>query len=179
MEKDYLAIVAVAENLREGRAKIEDPWENSPFAWIKTLPSRTIGAIGEQIIEDWAKSEGFRVERTGDSEADRKINGIRVEIKLSTLWTENQIFKFQQIRNQDYEYCICIGLFPRDVSAWIIPKSELMAPREGLTHQHGGASGTDTFWLSFSAASPPEWLTKFGGTLDDVKSLLLEATSRR
>jgi hypothetical protein len=39
------------------------------------------------------------------------INGHRVEIKFSTLWQEG-IYNFQQIRDQNYEYAVCLGISP-------------------------------------------------------------------
>ena len=58
----------------------EDPWSASPFSWIKTRPSRQMGAIGEQLVAGRCAAKGLDVTRTGDVEADRVINGKRVEI---------------------------------------------------------------------------------------------------
>lgn len=154
-------------------SEADDPWLSSPFGWIQARPSRQKGAIGEALVAGWAAAKGFDVTRTGDMEADRLINGRRVEIKYSSLWTDNGIYKFQQIRNQNYEYCLCLGVSPFDAQAWFIPKSELLsALRQGLSHQHGGAQGRDTRWLSFVASTPPAWLSPFGGRLSDVARLI-------
>jgi hypothetical protein len=152
-----------------------DPWAGSPFAWIKTRPSRQIGAIGERLVTKWALSKSFTVRKSPDSDADRIIQGHRVEIKFSTLWAEGGIYKFQQIRDQDYEYCFCMGVSPFDVHAWFIPKSELLKPRPGLSHQHGGVDGIDTMWLSFAHESAPSWLAPYGGRLSKVETLILAA----
>ncbi len=153
-----------------------DPWANSPFGWIKLMASRRIGAIGEILVSQWCESIGLSVSRTGDSDADRLIAGIRVEIKFSTLWTDTGIYKFQQIRDQDYEFCFCLGVSPDDVGAWFIPKSVLMINRPpDLVPQHGGSGGVDTKWLSFKASSPPAWLEPYGGTLEDVSGLIERA----
>ena len=63
-----------------------DPWANSPFAWIKTRPSRQVGKIGEQLVAEWCRQKEFIVSKSGDSEADLVLNGHRIEIKFSTLW---------------------------------------------------------------------------------------------
>jgi len=155
-----------------------DPWRGSPFGWIQSRPSRQKGAIGEALVAGWAAMKGFDVSRTGDSDADRIINGWRIEIKYSNLWTKNNIYKFQQLRDQKYDYCLCLGLSPFDAHAWFIPKSELMTSRPpALVPQHGGAGGKDTRWLSFPATNPPAWLKPFGGTLGNVRSLI-EAQGR-
>lgn len=61
-------------------------WEGSPFAWILMRPSRQRGKIGEQLVAGWCAAKGLDVVSVRDAEADRVINGRRVEIKFSTLW---------------------------------------------------------------------------------------------
>jgi hypothetical protein len=144
----------------------EDPWLGSPFAWIRTRQSRQRGAIGEQLVAGWSAAKGLDVLRTGDSDSDRVINGKRVEIKFSTLW-ETGVYKFQQIRDQRYDLCLCLGISPFSASCWVVPKDVLLERpfRDGLSHQHGGRAGVDTIWLSFQAGRPPAWLAAYGGTL--------------
>jgi hypothetical protein len=150
-------------------------WEGSPFKWIKTsLPSRTVGAVGEALVAGWAAAKGFDVTRTGDSEADRIINGHRVEIKFSTLWA-NGSYKFQQIRDQRYDFCFCLGVSPFDAHAWLIPKAILKEFVIGHMGQHSGATGRDTAWLGFKVGEPYSWMSRHGGRLRDVSRLLSEA----
>lgn len=136
-----------------------DPWEGSPFEWIRRCPPAQKGAIAAQLISEWCRTQGVRVAKSGDSDADRVIGGRRVEIKMSTLW-ESGIYKFQQIRDQNYDYVICLGLSPFDVHCWVILKEVI---REHTPPQHGGKRGKDTQWLSFRATAPPAWLGKLGG----------------
>ncbi|WP_420633242.1 hypothetical protein [Candidatus Palauibacter sp.] len=159
LEKDYL-------NQEEG-----DPWAGSPFQWIKSRPSRQVGKIGEQLVAEWCTTKGFDVTASGDSEADRIIVGKRVEIKFSTLW-KSGVFKFQQLRDQNYDYAICLGISPFDAQCWAISKTLLHEHVIGKTPQHAGASGTDTFWLSFYREAPPNWLTECGGRLDQVHEII-------
>ncbi len=144
----------------------QDPWAGSPFAWIKTRPSRQVGAIGEQLVAGWCAARGLDVVRTGDSEADRVINGKRVEIKFSMLWASGE-YVFQQIRDQRYDYALLLGLSPFSASCWVVPKAVLLeqSSKPGLTPQHGGRAGRDTWWLRFPARSPVEWLAPYGGSL--------------
>lgn len=150
-----------------------DPWAGSPFAWLRSRPSRQKGAIGEQLVAGWAAAKGLDVTRTGDSDADRVINGQRVEIKFSMLW-EAGGYTFQQIRNQRYDLCLLLGISPFTASCWVVPKAVLLEQpfRPGLSHQHGGATGSDTTWLSFPANRPPEWLAEYGGTLQRAYEVL-------
>ena len=79
-------------------------WLGSPFYWIKGRPSRQVGTIGEALVAGWAAAKGFEVQRPLSSDHDRRIEGLKVEIKFSTLWTDHEIFKFQQLRDQDGEF---------------------------------------------------------------------------
>lgn len=147
-------------------------WEGSPFKWIKTsLPSRTVGAVGEALVAGWSAAKGFDVTKTGDSDADRIINGHRVEIKFSTLWKSGG-YKFQQIRDQRYDYCFCLGVSPFDAHAWLIPKSVLLERVIGHMGQHTGSDGADTAWLGFPASEPYSWMKGHGGRLSDVAALI-------
>jgi hypothetical protein len=174
-DSEVQLLAAVAATLKQDyiREGVVDPWANSPFAWIRTLTSRQIGKVGEQHVSGWCAAKGFDVIRSPDSDADRIIGGRRMENKFSTLWA-NGGYTFQQIRNQNYDYAICLGLSPFDAGCWVIPKDVLL---ERLPHQHGGAAGTDTRWLRFSAAAPPDWLSHFGGSLSEAYEVLREIAS--
>lgn len=155
--------------VREGDA---DPWAGSPFAWIRTRPSRQVGKIGEQLVAGWCAAKGLDVVNTGDSEADRVIAGRRVEIKFSTLW-ESGVYKFQQLRDQNYSHAICLGISPFDAQCWVLSKDVLREHVIGHTPQHTGRGGTDTFWLSFDASTPPTWMRPHGGSLSAAGRILL------
>lgn len=148
-------------------------WKGSPFEWILSIPSRSKGAYGEKLVQELFRLNGFDVKRPiSGSDHDRVINGHRIEIKMSTLWANNGQYTFQQIRDQEYDYLICLGLSPKEAHCWLIPKSEVFIGREGVSHQHGGQAGKDTLWLNFPANKPPAWLASFGGSLDIVIKLM-------
>lgn len=166
-------LAAISTTLKGDYVDLEENlWEGSPFAWIRTRPSRQRGKIGEQLVAGWCAAKEFNVLVTGDAEADRVINGKRVEIKFSTLWGMGG-YKFQ-LRNQNYQHVICLGLAPFNAHCWVIPKSVLMDPkrRSGVTGQHAGRAGVDTAWLSVSATSPHDWLSEYGGTLAQAFQVL-------
>ena len=127
-------LASIAGTLRDDYMKSAeaDPWSDSPFKWIKTRPSRQVGKIGEQLVAGWCAAKGFDVTKSGDSEADRVIAGKRVEIKFSTLW-KSGVFKFQQLRDQNYEYAICLGISPFDAQCWAISKETLLRHVIGVT----------------------------------------------
>ena len=149
-------------------------WAGSPFAWIKLRPSRQVGAIGERLVAGWVASKKFAVGPSPDSQADIVVNGRRVEVKLSTRW-KNGLYKFQQLRDQDYEFAICLGVSPFDAHCWAISKAEILRrwrERDGIVSQHGGRGGTDTAWLSFKVDEPPAWLADHGGTLAQAAKVI-------
>lgn len=173
-DPDVMLLASIAATLMTDYVDpATDPWAGSPFAWIKTRPSRQVGKIGEQLVAGWAAAKGLDVTRAPNSDADRVINGKLIEIKFSTLWGQGG-YKFQQIRDQRYEHAFFLGMSPFTASAWVVPKSVLMERpfRPGLSPQHGGQAGTDTAWLSFPAIVPPAWLAEFGGTLAAAYELL-------
>jgi len=149
----------------------EDPWAGSPFAWIRPRPSRQRGAIGERLVAGWCAAKDFDVVRSHSSDADRVINGHRIEVKFSTLWASG-VYKFQQIRNQQYDYLFCLGVSPFDAHAWLLPKSTLLQHVIGHTGQHTGSTGQDTAWISFMATSPHAWMAPYGPRLADVARIL-------
>jgi len=171
-DPEFQLIATIAASLEPAYVRSgADPWEGSPFAWIRTTSSRRRGAIGEALVAGWSAAKGFDVVKSKKSDADRIIHGHRVEVKFSTLW-ESGGYKFQQIRDQEYDLLFCLGVSPFGASAWLIPKSALFEHVIGHTGQHTGAGGRDTAWLGFMAAKPPPWLEPFGGTLAGVARVL-------
>ncbi|GMV43448.1 MAG: hypothetical protein AMXMBFR64_51640 [Myxococcales bacterium] len=173
-DPEVQALAAVSATLQVDYESDDLMWEGSPFGWIKRRPSRQVGAIGEKLVAGWLAAKDFDVVRSPDSEADRLINGHRVEVKFSTLW-KNGGYKFQQLRDQNYEVAICLGVSPFAVHCWVLPKVEIMRrwrANDGIQPQHGGAQGTDTAWLSVVADHPYPWLAGFGGTLSAAVRIL-------
>jgi hypothetical protein len=48
----------------------------------------------------------------------------------------------------------------------------------GHLPQHAGKAGTDTFWLSFPADTPPAWLSECGGTLTQAYEVLSKSLAK-
>lgn len=149
-----------------------DPWAASPFRWIVVLPSSPKGAVAAALVRAWATREGLSVLPRVNSGHDLIIDPLKVEVKFSTLW-KGGVFKFQQLRDQEYDLVALLGLEPQRVRLWFVPKRELWKPE--MPGQHGGRAGTDTKWLTFLAAAPPPWLEAYGGTLSRARASLEEA----
>ena len=172
LDSDKRKIIAIAENLRSEHSSHNSDWVGSPFAWIKDLSSRTRGKVGEQLIERWCTLQNFDVRSSPNSQSDRIINGLRVEIKFSTLW-QTGIYKFQQLRDQAYDIVICLGLSPDDIHCWVLSKDVILEQwRSGKIGQHGGSEAKDTAWITVKPESPQAWLTpRYGGPADAIKIL--------
>lgn len=79
---EYNNLVAISQSLQKEYQDENKQWSGSPFEWIKYRPSRSIGAIGEKIVTSWLAMHDFNVARSPDSEADRVVENMRVEINL-------------------------------------------------------------------------------------------------
>lgn len=162
-------LASISQALQVEYTSEDREWEGSPFAWIKSRPSRQVGAIGEKLVAGWLAARDFNVSRSPDSDADRVIEGKRVEIKFSTLWA-NGGYKFQQLRDQNYELAICLGVSPFSAHCWVLPKGDILRlwkDEHKISSQHGGAGGSDTAWIDVRIDSPPDWLAEYGGSLSD------------
>lgn len=178
-DPDVLALATIG-GLLEPDYPLDDEWFGSPFGWIKLRKSRQVGKIGEQLVAGYLAAKGFAVAPSPDSQADRIIANHRVEIKCSTRW-KTGIYKFQQFRNQNYQFAVCLGISPFDAHCWAIPKMEILArwkARDGLVSQHGGTDGRDTAWLSFKVGDPPSWLSRYGGTLREGAEMIAQLVSK-
>lgn len=122
-------------------------------------------------MESWLWHFGLEVAGPSNAGHDRLVAGHKVEIKFSTLWEQGD-YVFQQLRNQDYEYALLLGVSPLTAHAWLVPKSQALS---SSVPQHGGSVGTDTRWIRFAAASPPPWLEPFGGDLERARQVIRTA----
>ena len=179
-DPDVRLLAGLAATLEADYGDDSLDWEGSPFAWIKSRPSRQVGAIGERLVAGWLAARDFAVGPAGDNEADRIVNNKRVEVKFSTLWAGGH-YKFQQIRNQRYDLMICLGVSPFDTHSWVFTKDFLLdgwGNLQGFSPQHGGRAGIDTAWIQVDPAAPQPWIIPHGGTLRDSINTLAQLLSR-
>ncbi len=90
---------------------------------------------------------------------------------MSSFWKGGN-YTWQQIRDQDYEFCFLLGLAPQNAFAWLLPKEIVV---EHSVPQPGGSIGTDTRWLTIASTNVPVWMEEWGGGLDDC----LQVAERR
>lgn len=175
---DFELLATAANYIRADFQEDRLAWEGSPFEWVLKLPPGSKGKLGKQLVFQWCALKGLAVDRSPDSEADMLINGHRVEIKFSTLWKVG-IYKFQQIREQNYEYSVCLGISPKEAHCWVVSKSILRQNVIGHLGQHTGLSGQETAWFPVNPNNPPGWLTTCGGTLDQAFTVLKNLSHRK
>ena len=174
-DPDVRHLASLAASMEADYVETSNIWHGSPFEWIKGCASRRKGAIVESLVAGWCAAKNLNVTRTGDTEADRIIEGLRIEIKGSTLW-KSGIYGFQQLRDQDYDAVVCLGLSPFDAHCWTIPKSEIMARWENgdIRSQHGGEEGSDTAWIHIRPTRQDSWLWDWGGRLSEAHEILVQ-----
>lgn len=138
-----------------------------------------MGTIAEKLVSQYLVMKGFEVDRSPDTEADRLVDGCRSEIKMSTLWGTG-VYRFQQLRNQNYSFVICLGISPLDAHCWVLPKDTVMEQWEsgGIKPQHAGKDGSDTAWLRVDPRNVEPWLRPHGGSLAAAVRRLAEITGR-
>ena len=135
------------------------------------------GKIGEEMVREFLKSQRFAVSDSTSSkksDSDLTINGKKVEVKFSTLWKKGY-YTFQQIRDQEYDILLCLGISPDSAHSWVVPKS--MIVWDDLDNQHGGSRGGDTWWISFPPTScPHSWMKPQNGELSAMLDELRKLT---
>jgi len=169
----FTELSAVASGLAD-MYRPSPAWRGSPFKWVQSLPPGRRGAVGRQLFQQWARNQGLQAET--HTSPDRQIfvvaNGAQVQVKLSTLW-RNGFYRFQQIRDRDFDFCLFLGLSPQSVHAWLVPKEVLDVHVIGHLGQHTGAGASETAWVTVYPKEVPGWLEPFGGSLERVHSMLV------
>jgi len=168
---EFELLATAANFIRPEFEKVNSAWEGSQFQWVTSLPSASKGKLGKRLVYQWCALKGLSIDSSPDPEADMMINGHRVEIKFSTLW-EVGIYKYQQIRDQNYEYAVCLGISPFEAHCWIASKNLLKKYVIGHMGKHTGSGGQETAWFAVNPKSPPGWLLPYGGTLEQAYKVL-------
>jgi hypothetical protein len=177
-DSDFDLFAYAANFIKKDLEKEYAAWKNRPFEWVLRLPAGTKGKLGKQLVFQWCALKELAVDKSPDSDADLLINGHRVEVKFSTLW-ETGVYRFQQIRDQNYEYSICLGISPSAAHCWVISKVVLKNYVIGHSGQHTGSGGKETAWFFVDPQNPPEWLIPYGGTLEKAFSVLKALSPRK
>ena len=147
----------------------EEAWAGSPFHWIPKQAPRRIATVGEELVRRWCVAKGLTVASATGKGADLVIEGHRVRLKRATLSEGKYIIN--QIRDEDFEYVMFLGLSPFNAHCWVIPK-HVAIDQSSVQH------GPRTEWTTFSPEDPPAWLRSYGGTLSEAFAVLQRLTAR-
>jgi site-specific DNA-methyltransferase (adenine-specific) len=172
--QDFQLLVSASSYLKLDLESPGGEWEESPFGWILDLPPAAKGKLGRHLILTWCISKGFSVDHSVEKDASLLINGKRVNTKFSTLWSGG-IYKFQQIRDLNYDYLICMGISPDEAHCWILRKDDVLSNAK-IQHKGRGEKGSE-YWISVNPNSPPPWITTSGGTLFQAYQAMLKIFS--
>lgn len=167
---DFVRLAAASSSFhRDDELLIEQSelWKNSPFEWVVQLSAAKKGALAKHLVTSWCSGKGLSVQRPGDTRASLIINGIRTAIKFSTRWTDGK-YKFQQIRENGYDYVICLGISPFEAHCWIFERQYAI---KNATPQHKGRKGAE-YWIQIDPENPDKWAQNHGGTLENAYLVL-------
>ncbi len=167
LSEEFVMFVATSSYLKEELEESKDNWRDSPFEWILKLPPRKKGKLGGKLLAAWLASKGVNIDATKDASESLVINGHKVAIKFSTLWT-NGFYKFQQLRRTGYEYVLCLGISPFETHCWFFEKKYVL---EHATKQHKGGRQSE-YWITVDPRNPLEWTKSCGGSLSQAYDLL-------
>lgn len=145
-----------------------DQWKDSPFEWVLQLPPRTKSKLGKHLVMTYLLSNGIELQDTGIKSGVGFIaNNKIISIKFSTLW-ERGYYKFQQIRENGYDYLLCFGLAPNNAHCYIFEKDYVLSHAQV---QHKG-TGSAEYWISFNPSNPDQWVKLYGDTIDKAITII-------
>ncbi len=167
ISEDFQRLAAATSYLQENFDTRNEIWKHSPFEWLRQISARQKGAFGRILISSWCEAEGLAVEKVKGTGEALDIKGNVLALKFSTLWASG-IYKFQQIRENGYDYVLCFGISPFEAHAWVFSREYVLAH---ASKQHKTSRGSE-YWISINPLDPPQWTKQCGGSLDDAFEVL-------
>jgi hypothetical protein len=152
---NFTSIVETLPIYERWESSKQSIWEESKFQSFRNIPSpKSKGSQGEKLVEQLMQSLGHKVTKPQNSDHDRTINGHKVEIKVSTTWNEQlNNWTWQQIRDQDYDRIIFVGINPNEIFIWWATKDDIRQHILGNNskRQHAGKDGgQELYWIQGS-----------------------------
>ena len=134
------------------KEKMDERYVNSPFKHLKPMHAKQKGSRFEKIVSNVLTQLGHTIQKAENSDHDRIINGVKVEIKGATLVKKKDYFSFLQIRpDQDYHLMMFAMFYPNDFVLMEMEKEQVIKNVElGIfKKQHEGKSGSSKTYLYF------------------------------
>ncbi|MCW3976847.1 MAG: hypothetical protein NWE77_02820 [Candidatus Bathyarchaeota archaeon] len=164
---ENLSSLDVLQEIKE--KEVLDPYRNSPLFGLKKQSAKSKGAAIEKLVSEILTGKGHAVTTGGSSDYDRKVDGVKVEIKGSFLWGSGTHFRWQQIRPaQDYDIICFVALFPDRVELYGATHEQCkkhLDVQDSNGHwpynQHGGKTvRSGTFCIDVKPDEIPSWFKK-------------------
>lgn len=152
----------------------EDIYRGSEFEWYRNLSSKRKGKVGELMVGDHFQKMGLNVHTSKEARSKKLVDksiklsdydlyienfNIKAEVKTSTIWGTTNTFKFQQIREQEYDIIIFQFIHPDEVKLFYCTKEDartyIMIEGNG---QHGGGDAEETSWISVTNGKVPAYM---------------------
>jgi hypothetical protein len=114
----------------------EPSWEGARFEKFKARTPAASGSMFEVLIRKWAAWAGLHVEDRRSSDHDMIIGRRRIEVKGSTLDSMGW-FHFNQIRQDEFDLAVLVGLTPDDCSMWVEDGDALRSVAQWEMHRAG------------------------------------------
>lgn len=119
----------------------------------------------------WASVSGKNLENHGvDNQRFLSSKGVVYQVKSSTMWKTGR-YRFQQFRKGPYDHVIMLGIAPRDMHIWVVPKNVVETHISGSNGRHTGARAAETDWYEVDPNAVPGWLQEWGGTLHAARRI--------
>lgn len=139
---------------------LSERWRGSRFVWVKTARPQDKGRVGERLFDRLCAAAGVAVDGRNGKGHDRRVGGVKVEVKLSTLYDtanpDDAYYQWLQLRPaDDYDLVVLIGVDPDALHVWVVDKASVLTHAVG---QHGGKDATETRKLALAHDARPAWL---------------------
>lgn len=144
-------------------------WVGSPYASLRDLKPIPKSKTARSMLVSWLASIGIVAtahNAWGNTALILPGNRLAV-VKCSMRWHEGS-YRFQQIRDWEYEAALLLGISPEQAHLWIVPRAVLLAHS---VPQHAAYSRM----LTFPADAHPRWLRQYGGSLEEAEAILADA----
>lgn len=167
---EFQALAASISHLQKDLEKINDLWKGSPFEWLLQLSPRKKAKLGRQMTTRWLVRNGVSFDLGGDSNEALRIKGWRIAVKFSVV-DKKGIYRFQQIRADDCDYALCLGISPFEAHCWLFSREDIL--------RHGARRRKTEYGLLINPKVPPAWAQKCGGTLESAVRLIKNLKPKR
>jgi len=133
--------------------EIEDlRYANSPFRNLKKMHAKQKGKRYEEITEQVLLKLGRDVRKPTSTEHDRIVDGLKIEIKGSTLNKNTDHFSFLQIRpNQNYDAIYFSMFYPESLVIMSMTKQVVKdnIKLKIFKKQHGGVAANSGTYMYY------------------------------